>query len=111
MGSYVYALNTKVREVSGKKLGLADFRYKQAAGYGRDADAWNQKAFNVLCGRRISFFEKNPDQLPEYFTLNLIEASPVYKVTDITFGEGSLTAGNMVGVMEQKGRSWVINFL
>ena len=108
MGTYVYALNTKVRTVSGETIGIAEYRYK----CGRPRE--DEEAFERYCKRRVEFFENNPNQVPTLMTFcsetpnKFEDCWPVFLLVNTSFHDG----GNYtkVGHMKKTGKGWTINF-
>ena len=112
MGTYVYALNTRVRTISGFTVGHAEYRYKPSWGW--DSDKINQKSHNQLCVRRIAHFDNNPSLKPEFFVMGnegkLLEDHIVYLFSDpyVCFYDGGKQT--VVGNLKKVGRSWTIVF-
>jgi hypothetical protein len=107
MGTYVYALNTKVREISGVKLGVAEFRYKE---YGMlfGGEKQNARMYNRTCGRRVAHFENNPQLTPEFFVHELKHGASVRAVKGIVFSD--YVRHDHVGMLVKDGRGWKICF-
>jgi hypothetical protein len=116
MGTYVYALNTNVRTISGFTVGLAEYRYKEC-GMGFGGEDTNQKWYNKLCKRRVAFFEANNHaKMPTLMTTGdmnkpdtLIEGAEVYICAGACFGD--YITRTKVGVLNKSGNRWVIDFL
>lgn len=112
MGTYVYALNTKVRNISNVTVGVAEYRYKPSW---NDRDNFNQRMYNRLCARRVAHFEKN--KLPFFFVLSKLEVgSPVYShLTKDNRLVGSCFDDNIqfnkVGTIKKNGRSYEIDWI
>src|SRR5438067_1638876 len=66
MGTYVYALNTDVRTISGETVGVAEYRYKLS--WSLSGQREEELLHKRLCARRISFFDNHPDKLPTLMT-------------------------------------------
>jgi hypothetical protein len=109
MGIYVYALNTKVRDISGVKVGVADFRYKEFSVFG--GQELNQKLYNRRCAQRVAFFENHPEQLPKYFVNGpkLSHGQAVFKLKSVCFDDGG-KGPTRVGMLLKDGRGWFISF-
>ena len=110
MGTYVYALNTNVRTISGHSVGVAEFRYKE----GRENE--NTHWYKKLCARRVAFFDANPSKLPDLMTTGdfdkpdtLVEGHEVYICAGSCFGDEGIRT--KVGVLRKVGRSWTIEFI
>jgi hypothetical protein len=108
MGTYVYALNTFVHEISGFTVGHAQYRYKPSWGF--DGDELNTKWYNTLCKRRVTHFENNPSKLPELFFMGegMSEGQNVYVCSEsfICFNDGGKMT--VAGHLKKDGRSWTI---
>lgn len=115
MGIYVYALNTKVQEISGVTLGTAEYRYKESW----SDDARNERLYNRMCKRRVEHFENN--KLPFYFVVQTINGTDFYEgqsvysmqtsrggVVGACFDDGAERI--LVGSMTKFGRGWSINW-
>lgn len=111
MGTYVYAFNTKVREVSGVKLALSEYRYKPGRGYdyrsGKDLD---QQSYTKLCKRRVTYFENNPDQYPDFFVYKFQEGESVFVAEHGACYEDYVRL-EKAGTLVKEGRSWKIQYL
>lgn len=109
MGTYVYALNTKVRTVGAVTVGVAEYRYK---------DNWGatQAVHNRTCGRRISHFDAVG--LPDFFVMGKLEDGTAvfsFKTKDreprdvgACFSDG--INFNRVGYVRKIGRGYTIQF-
>lgn len=113
MGSYVYALNTNVRTISGQTVGVAEYRYKESFSVLRND---NEKWYNKLCARRVAFFDNNPSKMPTLMTFGdydkpdtLCEGREVYICAGSCFGDG--ITKTKVGYLRKVGRSWTIEFI
>ena len=109
MGTYVYALKTKVRDISGVKVGVAEFRYKEFSLFG--GQDLNQKLYNRRCGRRVAHFQNHPEQLPTYFVFGpkLEHGQAVFKLKSVCFDDGG-KGPTSVGMLLKDGRGWFISF-
>lgn len=112
MGTYVYAFNTKVRQVSGFKLAVAEYRYKPHTTMFGAEDA-NKRLYNRLCGRRISFFENHPEQFPDFFVL--CHRGELKEGLNVLVAKHGVAFADYVkfekaGTLVKKGRSWEIQF-
>jgi len=116
MGTYVYALSTKVHNVSGVTLGVAEFRYKEHF-TSFDDDRLNASLYNRRCKTRVEHFKKN--KLPFYFIMSLDgrmeEGFPVYSMqldNGKTMGAcfDDCVPRKKVGILVKKGRSWTIKW-
>jgi hypothetical protein len=118
MGTYVYALKTKVNEISGVTVGVAEYRYKEYF-TNFEAEELNAKMYNTLCKRRVTHFETN--KLPFFFVIrstngkDFYEGQSVYsqqrkdgRVVGACFDDG--IEKTIVGTMTKLGRSWSINW-
>lgn len=115
MGTYVYALNTRVRTISNMTVGVAEFRYKpHTSAWG--AERLNQALYNRTCARRVEHFKEN--KLPFFFVMGKLEdGSPLYshltkdgRVVGACFGDGG-TKFNRVGTVVKAGRSYKIDWI
>lgn len=115
MGIYVYALNTKVQEISGVTLGTAEYRYKESW----SDDVRNERLYNRMCKRRVEHFENN--KLPFFFVMHSIDSKKFYEGQNVysmqnkrgraigaCFDDG--VEKIVVGTMTKVGRSWTINW-
>jgi len=105
MGTYVYALNTKVRTIGAVTVGVAEYRYK---------DGWgvSNAVHNRTCGRRIEHFKNvglpdyfimtKPEEGGAVFAFTTKEGRPIYSC----FSDG--ISFNKVGTLKKVGRSWTI---
>lgn len=114
MGTYVYALNTNIRTISGHSVGVAEYRYKESFTF--DGERQNTKWYNKLCARRVAFFEANPSKLPDLMTFGsidkpdtLVDGWEVYICAGSCFSDGGIRT--KVGTLRKVGRSWTIEFL
>ena len=109
MGTYVYALNTKVRTVAGKTVGVAEFRYKDGWGITRSV-------YNRLCSRRVEHFDNAG--LPDFFVMCKLEDGTA--LFSFIGKDGRPSAGscfsdgislNKVGTIRKVGRSYTIEMV
>lgn len=109
MGTYIYALNTKVHTISDVTVGVAEFRYKPSW---NDRDNFNQRMYNRFCARRVAHFENN--KLPFFFVMDkLTEGANVLSHLTVDghligscFSDGLKL--KKVGTLTKVGRSWTI---
>jgi len=105
---YVYALQTRVHEIDGHKVGVAEFRYKP---YSRGSDAQlNERMYKTTCARRVKHFETNP--LPEFHVVGRVrEGAEVFKTKAACFDDSDgLGKANIVGTIIKNGRKYGIKF-
>ena len=105
MGTYVYALNTKVRTIGAVTVGVAEYRYK---------DGWgvSNAVHNRTCGRRVAHFENVG--LPDFFVMTKLEdGAALFSFTtkqghsiSSCFSDG--ISFNKVGTVRKAGRSYII---
>lgn len=114
MGTYVYALNTKVRTISNVTVGVAEYRYKEHT-TAFNADELNLALYNSKCKRRVEHFLSN--KLPFYFVRGKIEVgAPVYnhlsakgRLVGSCFDDSTPLV--QAGTIKKVGRSYEIDWI
>ena len=106
MGTYVYALNTKIRTVSGETIGIAEYRFK----CGRLSE--DAEMFDRYCKRRVDFFKNNPNMVPTLMTFSaetpnkFEDGAAVFLLVNTSFHDGG--DYTKVGNMKKTGKGWTI---
>lgn len=107
MGSYVYALNTKAKTISGVEVGVAEYRYKPSWNF-FDGDKFNAKHERQLVDPRVRSYANRP--LPKYFVQGRYEeGANVYECDCVTYLDDSYTY-RKVGILVKHGRGFAISF-
>lgn len=114
MGTYVYALNTRVRDISGQRVGVVEFRYK--VGWSLDGIREEEQLHTRRCKRRIDYFDNHPSQVPDLMVYcdtnrpnHLIDGCAVFLLVGVCFSDGGKQT--QVGTLRKVGRRWTIEYL
>lgn len=105
MSEYVYAMQTAIREIDGRRIGVAEFRYKTFL-----RDEMNERMYKQSCARRDEHFKTNA--LPEFHVIGRIKPdAEVYKTETAIFGNGDQCQKKVVGRIIREGHKYALKLV